>query len=91
MSVTIDCQTCPVRGRHCGDCIVPVLGRVWLADPQPVTTSQPAPQRQERAATLSLDFEETEAVEAFARAGLISRTEASRARASSTAPAIAVG
>lgn len=21
----IDCQTCPVRGRECGDCIVPIL------------------------------------------------------------------
>lgn len=89
MSVTIDCESCPVRGRHCGDCIVPVLGRVWLADPQPV--SQPVPQPQERAATLSLDFEETEALESFVRAGLVSRAEASRVRAHSTATSIAAG
>lgn len=29
----IDCETCPVRGRHCGDCFVPVLGRIWLETP----------------------------------------------------------
>ncbi len=34
-TTTIDCQTCPVRGRHCGDCFVPVLGRLWLQDPRP--------------------------------------------------------
>lgn len=30
---TIDCQTCPARGRLCGDCFVPVLGRSWLQPP----------------------------------------------------------
>lgn len=30
---TIDCDTCPGRGRLCGDCFVPVLGRVWLQEP----------------------------------------------------------
>ncbi|WP_134772901.1 hypothetical protein [Ornithinimicrobium flavum] len=30
---TIDCQTCPARGRMCGDCFVPVLGRTWLQPP----------------------------------------------------------
>ena len=31
--ITIDCQTCPARGRLCGDCFVPVLGRQWLGLP----------------------------------------------------------
>lgn len=35
-TITIDCQSCPVRGRLCGDCFVPVLGRVWLQDPTQV-------------------------------------------------------
>lgn len=30
---TIDCDTCPGRGRLCGDCFVPVLGKVWLQEP----------------------------------------------------------
>ncbi len=29
----IDCQTCPVRGTHCAECMVPVVARQWLADP----------------------------------------------------------
>lgn len=39
---TIDCETCPARGRMCGDCFVPVLGRSWLqgpAVPPPATVS----------------------------------------------------
>ncbi|MCK0114008.1 hypothetical protein MWU75_17845 [Ornithinimicrobium sp. F0845] len=90
MSFTIDCETCPVRGRHCGDCMVPVLAKVWLADP-PVRAAEPAGESGVRAAGLPLDFEETEAVEAFVRAGLISRAEASGVRAQSTSPSIAAG
>ncbi|MGC5583637.1 hypothetical protein [Ornithinimicrobium sp. W1665] len=37
-TTTIDCQTCPVRGRHCGDCFVPVLGAVWLQTPTAAPT-----------------------------------------------------
>ncbi|WP_109472989.1 hypothetical protein [Ornithinimicrobium cavernae] len=87
MSVTIDCESCPVRGRHCGDCFVPVLARAWLEEP---TTRAPEPMP-ERPAMMPLDFEETEAVEAFVRAGLVSRTEAHTARAQSTVPSAAVG
>lgn len=29
----IDCQTCPVRGTHCAECMVPVVARQWLAEP----------------------------------------------------------
>ncbi|MDO5741087.1 MAG: hypothetical protein Q4P07_13170, partial [Ornithinimicrobium sp.] len=30
---TIDCDSCPARGRLCGDCFVPVLGKIWLETP----------------------------------------------------------
>lgn len=40
-TTTIDCQTCPVRGSHCGDCFVPVLGAVWLQTPAVGTPQTP--------------------------------------------------
>lgn len=91
MGMTIDCETCPVRGRHCGDCIVPLLGRTWLEEPTTVRRPEPAPVDAASPASLPLDFEEMEAVEAFAHAGLISRVEAHEARAQSTLPFVAVG
>lgn len=47
----IDCETCPVRGRHCGDCFVPVLGRIWLETPTRAAEPSPRPgaDRAERA------------------------------------------
>lgn len=42
---TIDCRTCPARGRLCGDCFVPVLGRTWLQPPATV----PRPEAQTEA------------------------------------------
>lgn len=89
MSLTIDCESCPVRGRHCGDCFVPVLAKAWLEEPR--TRPQTAPEQQVRSVTMPLDFEETEAVEAFVRAGLISRADAQGVRAQSSTPATAVG
>ena len=91
MSFTIDCETCPVRGRHCDDCFVPVLARTWLQDPKRLTPPEPERTPQEAGASLPLDFEETEALEVFVHAGLISRTEARSARAQSTTPWVAVG
>lgn len=91
MSLTIDCESCPVRGRHCGDCFVPVLARAWLDGPTRRPDTEPGPEGREAPALLALDFEEAEAVEAFARAGLISRVAANRARAQSTRPTVAVG
>jgi hypothetical protein len=97
MSITIDCESCPVRGRHCDDCFVPVLAKVWLQDPsvpprevRESETGQGSEPR-ERVTSMALDFEETEAVEAFVRAGLISRVEAHGARAQGTTPWVAVG
>lgn len=91
MGMTIDCETCPVRGRHCGDCIVPLLGRTWLEEPTTVRSPQPSDADAASRESLPLDFEEMEAVEAFAHAGLISRVEAHGARAQSTLPWVAVG
>lgn len=90
----IDCETCPVRGRYCGDCFVPVLARVWVDDPAPRPRQAPRPEASGPApgARLALDYEEQEAVEAFARAGLISPREARTVRAQSTIPTwVAVG
>ena len=87
-TTTIDCQTCPVRGRHCGDCFVPVLGRLWLEEPR-VRTEGPAPTEElhdeaeelPAPAGVALDSDELVAVSAFVRAGLVHPEEASRARA----------
>lgn len=89
--ITIDCQTCPARGRLCGDCFVPVLGRGWVAD----GAGHQAPARQEPALppsrptaapvpvalTAPLDSDELAAVSAFVRAGLVDPEEAALARA----------
>lgn len=86
-TTTIDCQTCPVRGRHCGDCFVPVLGAVWLQTPTvttpeaqevqevPMAPDDPGPRG------VRLDSDELAAVGAFVRAGLVTPQEASAARA----------
>ncbi len=62
---TIDCDTCPVRGRHCGDCFVPVLARTWTHDLPTPTVGDGGQERQ------PLDRAEASAVGAFVRAGLI--------------------
>ncbi len=90
----IDCQTCPVRGRHCGDCFVPVLGRLWLDDPAPASAPGSAPGADPAAqeppggdepvqqhGTARLDTDELAAVGAFVRAGLVTPAEARDARA----------
>ena len=88
-TTTIDCQTCPVRGRHCGDCFVPVLARLWLDEPR-VRPDEPSERVHEQSphaeATggVPLDAEERAAVNAFVRAGLVHPEEASRARAQLT-------
>ena len=87
---TIDCQTCPVRGRHCGDCFVPVLGAVWLQTPTVATPATPAAPETPEVPTapddlgprgVRLDSDELAAVGAFVRAGLVTPQEASTARA----------
>ncbi len=88
-TTTIDCQTCPVRGRHCGDCFVPVLGRLWLEEPRPradLAATGPDPQADVAAvaAGAPLDPDELAAVGAFVRAGLVHPDEAAAARAEVT-------
>lgn len=92
-TITIDCQTCPVRGRMCGDCFVPVLGRAWLQDPEPRSRPGRAEADARRAvgpqagpqagpgARVPLDTDELAAVSAFVRAGLVDPVEAEAARA----------
>lgn len=82
-TTTIDCETCPVRGRLCGDCIVPVLGRIWLESPRPRDAKGHAPARDgdDDRSLLPLDSDELAAVSAFVRAGLVHPDEAARAGA----------
>ena len=95
---TIDCDTCPGRGRLCGDCFVPVLGKVWLQDPPvrragvPATDDSSAGQEGSRPDTqlprgVALDSDELAAVSAFVRAGLVDPDEAAQARAQLTGSA----
>ena len=85
ISTTIDCDSCPVRGRHCGDCFVPVLGRLWLETPghdgEPDVKAQPrAAEAEPSATTVALDSDELAAVGAFVRAGLVDPEEAAGLR-----------
>jgi hypothetical protein len=87
-TVTIDCLTCPVRGRLCGDCFVPVLGRTWLG--RPGMRPDPGPAEREDEGQhgedhhTALDRDELAAVGVFVRAGLVSPDEAAAARAAPT-------
>lgn len=82
-TTTIDCDTCPARGRLCGDCFVPVLGRIWLGGPQPREQGRPTPDQDagDLRPVLPLDSDELAAVSAFVRAGLVHPDEAARATA----------
>lgn len=75
MRLTIDCQTCPARGRHCGDCFVPVLGRAWAEQ-----DARAPVQDGGAGGGLPLDAGEEAAVHVLVRAGLVSEDEARRAR-----------
>lgn len=77
----IDCNTCPARGRHCGQCFVPVVAGAWLnqghdyrpADDlgTPVSRSAEGGQGHQRQERLPLTDAEWEAVDAFIGAGLV--------------------
>ncbi len=82
--ITIDCQTCPVRGRMCGDCFVPVLGRSWLDEPRVLAAQAPQDQAElgpiedlfaERPG-LPLDAAERAAVQVFVRQGMVGPAQA---------------
>lgn len=59
MSVTIDCDTCTVRGLACGDCVVAVL------------LGPPEQEQGAWAAGLELDTDETRALAVLAGSGLV--------------------
>ncbi|GAA1143035.1 hypothetical protein [Ornithinicoccus hortensis] len=82
---TIDCDTCPVRGRHCGDCFVPVLGKIWMAEEaigrRPASPGGEDAPRQVLTGPGPLDRAEMTAVGAFVRAGLLTPRAAEGLRA----------
>lgn len=80
---TIDCDTCPVRGRHCGDCFVPLL----LGSPDAGRTADAAGRSTPPGSApqlLPLDRAERAAVGTFVRAGLLAPAAADRVRARRT-------
>ena len=60
--MVMDCDTCPVRGLRCDDCVVTALGHL----PVVVLTDR----------ELSLDMAERRAVDRFVAAGLVTADEA---------------
>ena len=79
--MVIDCQSCPVRETHCGDCMVTALGRVQPLDVQPHDVHphdvHPLDAPLLGSPTLlsepglPLDAAERRAVDVFVRAGLV--------------------
>ncbi len=65
----IDCESCPVRDRHCADCMVTVL------------LEMPAPRIEQDELGLVLDDRERRGVKALFSVGLISEAEMRNARA----------
>ncbi len=72
----IECGSCPVRDRHCGDCMVTAL----LQMPVPRTVPGPADQGAEYEQSPTLTDRERAALEVLVGAGLVSHAEASKAR-----------
>lgn len=78
----IECETCPVAERHCGECMVTAM--LQLAAPEPAPCPTPTvPKRSDRHEPYEafLDPGERRAVDLLATAGLISAREATAARA----------
>lgn len=88
----IDCQSCPVRGRRCQECMVTTLLASPVPLPDPVagpgsgvgdaaaaSSGRTDPDRP--AAELALDATERAAVAAFVQAGLVRPDEAAGLRA----------
>lgn len=73
----VDCQACPVRDRHCADCMVTALTMIPLPTLRPVGEPDTLPER-----TAPLDPAERRAVSLLVAAGLIGRDEAAQAVAS---------
>jgi hypothetical protein len=70
----VDCQACPVRDRHCADCMVTALTMIPLPTLRPV--GGPEPLTQDAA---PLDPAERRAASVLLAAGLVGRDEVARA------------
>lgn len=70
----VDCQACPVRDRHCADCMVTALTMIPLPTLRPVDGPDTLPE-----GTARLDPAERRAVSVLVAAGLVGREEAARA------------
>jgi hypothetical protein len=89
----VDCQTCPVRGVHCADCMVTALSALPIVTaPRPARGPVPTPARAHRPVgvpdtsddavrTAPLDRSERRAVSALLGAGLVTTATANAARA----------
>lgn len=71
----VDCESCPVRGRHCADCMVTALTRI------PMPTLRPAEDAGGPLDPLPLDTAERRAVAVLLAAGLVDRQAADHASA----------
>lgn len=72
----VDCETCPVQGRHCADCMVTALTRLPMPTPRPVRGAGSAAED-----SLALDPAERRAVSVLVAAGLVDREEGDTATA----------
>lgn len=78
----IECRSCPVRDRHCGDCMVTAL----LQMPVPRAGLDPVDQGTAYEKSPTLTDRERAGLDVLVGAGLVSRAEASRARPVLTRP-----
>ena len=72
--VFVECATCPVRGVHCGDCVVTALHDLSVAAHG--DQGRPSGHASGAAVGVSLDAAERLAVHAFVAAGLVSAARA---------------
>lgn len=72
----VDCQACPVRDRHCADCMVTALTMIPMPTLRPVGEPDPSPED-----LAPLDPGERRAVSVLLAAGLVDRDAAARAGA----------
>ena len=85
--MAFDCETCPVRGRHCDDCVVATFLGLPAAPPRVVhETGRPlsdpeAPPLLPQGAALELVAEERATVRRLVAAGLLAPEDAAGLRA----------
>jgi len=80
--VFVECASCPVRGVHCGDCVITALHGVTVAvDPRDAVAGP-----DDESGLAALDVSERLAVHAFVASGLLSAARAHALRAQVRAP-----